>query len=99
MSCYATADNPPVYVQFEGSFIVGVKPTDPSKCQKLKETLKQLQESNCAKQGLVWNGDKCVSKPIYQQIWFWAIVMAALFGAALLVAIASKQSNPFVAYV
>lgn len=94
--CYATADSPPVYVEFEGPWIVGIHPPDPSACTAVPQTLAQLEEKACTSQGLQWNGQQCVGAatptPIDAQWWFWLIVVALLVGLGW--AITSSRKTP-----
>jgi hypothetical protein len=97
MSCFATADKPPRYVQYEGSWIVGVHPPDPSKCVPLPFTLQQLQQQNCAKQGLQWNGQQCAPRPWYSNSWLWLLVLSIIFVVVLLLSTPTQQDR-FMAY-
>lgn len=60
MACFATSDQPPKYIAYEGPWIVGVQPPDPTVCQKLNATLTQLEMRNCKEHGQTWNGQQCV---------------------------------------
>ena len=84
MSCYATADSPPKYVEFEGPFVVGVQPPDPTACIPVPQTLLQLQQQACAKQGMAFDGNSCVaSTPEWKQWWFWLILFFIVVAIAM----------------
>ena len=89
MSCYATADKPPKYIEFEGPFVVAVHPKDPTQCKQLSQTLRELQQQACAKQGLVWDGQRCVKRSDGQW-WVWIVV--AFLAAALIACVVTRPS-------
>lgn len=99
MSCFATANQPPHYIEYEGTSIVGITPPDPSKCAPLPWTLEQLQEQNCDKQGLVWDGQQCTPRRWYQQSWVWLLILGIIFALAMVLSV-QRQSpqNKFARY-